>query len=119
MHKFFTTFRFALIAIIATLMSQGAEAQTPAPVPDSAVIDACRATGLVALKERSPAVKDLVLDMESLVVAKANTNIEGIPIRTVVLGEAYLERKETGKNQRFVCLIGEKGKVLLTFFTAQ
>ena len=44
MHMFFTTFRFALIAIIATLMSQGAEAQTPAPVPDSAVIDACRAT---------------------------------------------------------------------------
>ena len=54
MHMFFTTFRFALIAT-ATLMSQGAEAQTPAPVPDSAVIDACRATGLVALKERSPA----------------------------------------------------------------
>ena len=24
---------------------------------------------------------------------------------------------ETGKPQRFLCLIGEKGKVLLTFFT--
>jgi hypothetical protein len=42
---FLTTFRFALIAT-ATLMSQGAEAQTPVPVPDCAVIDACRATGL-------------------------------------------------------------------------
>ena len=35
------------------------------------------------------------------------------------MGEAYLERKETRGSHRFVCLIGEKGKVLLTFFTAQ
>ena len=35
------------------------------------------------------------------------------------MGEAYLERKQTARSQRFVCLIGEKGKVLLTFFTAQ
>ena len=45
--------------------------------------------------------------------------VEDTPVRTVIMGEAYLERKETGKSQRFVCLIGEKGKVLLTFFTAQ
>ena len=57
--------------------------------------------------------------MESLAVSKTNTMIENIPIRTVIMGEAYLERKETGKSQRFVCLIGEKGKVLLTFFTVQ
>jgi len=35
------------------------------------------------------------------------------------MGEVYLERKETEKSQRFLCLIGEKGKVLLTFFTTQ
>ena len=36
------------------------------------------------------------------------------------MGEAYLERKEeTGGAHRFVCLVGDKGKVLLTFFTAQ
>ena len=33
MHMFFTTFRFALIAIIATLMSQGAEAQNSSSRP--------------------------------------------------------------------------------------
>jgi hypothetical protein len=57
--------------------------------------------------------------MESLAVSKANTTVEDVPVRMVVMGEAYLERKETGGSQRFVCLIGEKGKVLLTFFTAQ
>ena len=57
--------------------------------------------------------------MESLAVSKANTAVEDVPVRTVIMGEACPERKETGKSQRFVCLIGEKGKVLLTFFTAQ
>jgi len=57
--------------------------------------------------------------METLLVSKANTHVEDVPIRTVIMGEAYLERKGFGKPQRFVCLIGEKGKVLLTFFMAQ
>jgi hypothetical protein len=111
--------RLIFACVIAPLLSGAAVAQSSASVPDSAMIDACRATGLVALKERSPSIKDLVLDMDSLVVAKANTNVEGTPIRTIIMGEAYLERKEAGNNQRFLCLIGEKGKVLLTFFTAQ
>ena len=87
--------------------------------PNDPAIEACRTTGLMALKERSPSLKDLIFDMESLAVSKANTAVEDVPVRTVIMGEAYLERKETGKSQRFVCLIGEKGKVLLTFFTAQ
>src|SRR3954465_10993264 len=52
-------------------------------------------------------------------VSKANTKIEDTPVRTIIMGEVYLERKETGKSQQFLCLIGEKGKVLLTFFTAR
>ena len=71
------------------------------------------------MKERSPSVKDLLFDMETLLFSKANTQVEDVPIRTVIMGEAYLERKDVGKPQRFVCLIGEKGKVLLTFFMAQ
>ena len=57
--------------------------------------------------------------METLTVSKANTKIEDTPVRTIIMGEVYLERKETGKSQQFLCLIGEKGKVLLTFFTAK
>lgn len=60
----------------------------------------------------------MVLDMDTIVVSKADTEIEGIPIRTVVMGDVYLEKKGAGKAQHFLCLIGEKGKVLLTFFAA-
>ena len=103
------------IAVASLLLTLPSHAQNP----NDPAIEACRTTGLIALKERSPSLKDLIFDMESLAVSKANTTVEDIPVRTVIMGEAYLERKETGKSHRFVCLIGEKGKVLLTFFTAQ
>ena len=99
----------------AVLCSGTAQAQAP----NDSEVAACKATGLVALKERSPSVKDIILDMETLAISKANTKIEDTPVRTVIMGEVYLERKETEKSQRFLCLIGEKGKVLLTFFTTQ
>lgn len=83
-------------------------------------VTACKATGLIALQAKSPDVTDLVLDMESLAVSKADTKVEDVSVKTVILGEAYLSRKGvSGKADRFVCLIGDKGKVLLTFFTAQ
>ena len=105
---------FAVAVASLLLMSPGRAQQ-----PNDPKIEACRTTGLIALKEQSPKLRDLVFDIESLAVSKANTTVEDTPVRTVIMGEAYLERKETGKSQRFVCLIGEKGKVLLTFFTAQ
>jgi hypothetical protein len=85
------------------------------------VADACRATGLLALQQRSAEVTDLIFNMESLAVSEADTQVGDVPIRTVVLGEAYIKRgkKEPDKPNRFVCLVGEKGKVLLTFFTSK
>ena len=103
------------IAVASLLLTLPGHAQSP----NDPATEACRMTGLMALKERSPSLKDLIFDMESLAVSKANTTVEDIPVRLVIIGEAYLERKETGRSNRFVCLIGEKGKVLLTFFTAQ
>ena len=90
-----------------------------AQAPESPEIAACKATGLLALKERSPSVRDIILDMDTLTVSKANTTIEETPVRTIIMGDAYLERKEAGKSQHFLCIIGEKRKVLLTFFTAR
>jgi hypothetical protein len=105
--------KFLLIAtLILSAMTSVANAQTP----DNPEVAACKATAILALKEKSPTVRELVLDMDTIVVSKANTEIEGIPVRTVVMGDAYLEKKGTGKAQRFLCLIGEKGKVLLTLF---
>ena len=109
------TFFYIAIVVASFWLTLPSHAQSP----NDPAIEACRTTGLMALKERSPSLKDLIFDMETLAVSKANTTVEDTPVRTVIMGEAYLERKETGKSQRFVCLIGEKGKVLLTFFTAQ
>ncbi len=96
----------ALIAAIPAASAQD--------VPE---IEACRTSGLIALKERSPSIRDVYIDEDSLTVAKANTKVEDTPIRTVIFGEAYLEKGKKEKPHRFVCLIGEKGKVVLTFFT--
>ena len=63
--------------------------------------------------------EDIILDADSLIVSNTNTEVGDTPVRTIIMGEAYLERKGTGKSQHFLCLIGEKGKVLLTFFAAQ
>jgi hypothetical protein len=58
--------------------------------------------------------------MESLAVSKAATKVEDVAVKTVVLGEAYIARKDkTEKPDRFACPLGDKGKVLLTFFIAQ
>ena len=101
-------------ALSSVLFASGAMAQ----VLEASEIEACKATGIIALKERSPAVKDLILDMDSLTVSKANTKIEDVPVRTIIMGDAFIERREAGKAQHFLCIIGEKGKVLLTFFAA-
>jgi hypothetical protein len=85
--------------------------------PTSPEVDACKSTALVAMKARSPSVREVILDPETLVQSKADTKIEDTPIRTVIMAEAYLEREKVGKPQRFLCLVGDKGKVLLTYFT--
>ena len=82
-----------------------------------AEVDACKASGLIALKEQSPTVKDLEIDPDSLTVSKTTAKIEDIQLRTIVMGDAYVERGKGGKPYQLLCIIGEKGKVLLTFFT--
>ncbi len=104
----------ALGAVLAsTILVFPAQAQVPVEV------DACRLAGLVALKERSPAIKDLTFDIDGLAISKAETKVEDTPVKMVIMGDAYLQREKSDKPNRFVCLIGEKGKVLLTFFTEQ
>lgn len=106
--------RFALTMLAASfLLASPSVAQVPAEV------EACRLSGLTALKERSPSLEHLTFDMESLAISKAATRVEDTPIRMVVMGEAYLQREKSDKPNRFVCLVSDKGKVVLTFFTEQ
>jgi hypothetical protein len=99
--------------MLAVCSSVGpALSQTPNPE-----LEACRSTGLMALRERNPAIKDISFDVDGMTIAKANTKVEDTPIKTIVIGEAYLEKGKQDTRRTFLCLIGEKGKVLLTFFT--
>ncbi len=102
---------FAASALVCSL-SANAFAQDSQPE-----VTACKASALVALREKSPAIKDVILDPDSLSIATANTKIESTTIKTIIFGEAYLKTDKSDKPQQMLCIIGEKGKVLLTFFT--
>ena len=106
-----TRHTFALKFLIS-LIAGPALAETLSPETD-----ACKASGLLALKQKFPQVKDVLIDLDSAKVIKADTTIENVPIKTVVIGDAYVERTKTTKPQTLVCIIGDKGKVLLTLFS--
>jgi hypothetical protein len=101
---------FAILLTITSIDHVWAQAATPE-------LDACRSTGLIALRERNPSIKDVAFDVDGMTVAKANTKVEDTLIKTIVIGDAYLEKGKKDTRRTFLCLIGEKGKVLLTFFT--
>lgn len=103
---------FAFFSIVAACPLGVVVAQNLPPE-----LEACRTTELIALKERSPAIKDISFDVDGMTIAKANTKVEDTIIRTIVIGDAYLEKGKNDTRRTFLCLIGEKGKVLLTFFT--
>ena len=103
--------KFAL-GLSASLAARPAFAETLSPEAD-----ACKASGLIALKQKYPQVKDVLIDLDSAKVIKTETAIEDVPVRTVVIGDAYVERTKTTKPQTLVCIIGDKGKVLLTLFS--
>lgn len=112
----------ALTILMSPCMALAQETTTGiagGPAPTVPEIDACRASGLMALKEKSTAVRDVSLDLDSMQVIKINSSIEDVPVKAVVLGDAYIEKKKSDKAQTFVCIVGEKGKVLLTVFSGQ
>jgi len=102
---------FAL-TLLGSLIATSAVAETLSPEAD-----ACKASGLLALKQKYPQVKDVVIDLDSARIIKADTTIENVPVKTVVIGDAYVERTKSTKPQTLVCIIGDKGKVLLTLFS--
>jgi hypothetical protein len=100
----------ALAMYLVGIASASAQAANPE-------LEACRSTGLIALREKNPSITDVSFDVDGMTVAKANTKVEDTAIKTIVIGDAYLEKGKKDTRRTFLCLIGEKGKVLLTFFT--
>lgn len=112
--------------LIATLFAAPALAQTAGPtsgVPSektaSPDVAACKTTALETISAREPEIKDIYIDEDGATIATAETKVEDTPITRIIMGEAYLRTDRSDKPRRFLCLIGEKGKVLLTFFTAR
>ena len=106
------TARFAVAMLVFGAQNAPVSAEVANPE-----LEACRSTGLIALRERDQSIKDVTFDIDGMTIAKANTKVEDTPIKTIVIGDAYLEKGKKDTRRTFLCLIGEKGKVLLTFFT--
>jgi hypothetical protein len=47
------------------------------------------------------------------------TNATWLRAKAIVLGDANIEKKKSDKTQNFICIVGERGKVLLTIFSDQ
>jgi hypothetical protein len=109
--------RVALSFIVLLSAASSGLAQEVVPGVGGPEVELCRVKGLAALKESNTAVKELTLDLDSLTIAKANIKIEDIPVRTIIIGDAYLEKGNKETRRTLICLIGEKEKVLMTFFT--
>ncbi len=106
----------AVSLILSPVMANVAHAQTDV-VNDPSLVLACKQKALVALKKTSPSVEDIFIDMDGLTVAESDTVVGNTKIIGVMMGEAYIQRDKTDKVHRFLCLTGEGGKVLMTFFT--
>lgn len=78
---------------------------------------ACKDRALSLLKQRSPSIEDIFIDMDGLTIAEADLSVGNTKIRNVLMGEAYIQRDRSDKVHRFLCLTGEGDTVLLTFLT--
>lgn len=108
--------------LISTALSAPAFAQEVPPKsekPATPEIATCKAAALQTLHSREPAIKDIYIDEDGTTVAVSESKIETIPVTRIVMGEAYLRTDRSDKPRRFLCLLGENSKVLLTFFTAR
>lgn len=107
---------------LALLLAAPALAQEVPPKsekPATPEIATCKTAALQALHAKEPEIKDIYIDEDAATVAVSESKIEDIPVTRIVMAEAYLRTDRSDKPRRFLCLLGEKNKVLLTFFTAR
>lgn len=111
---------FVFAAAAAILAAAPALSQEIAPTkPATPEIATCKTAALDTLSAREPDIKDIYIDEDGATVAVSESKIETIPVTRIVMAEAYLRTDRSDKPRRFLCLLGEKNKVLLTFFTSR
>ena len=64
-------------------------------------LEACRSTGLIALRERDPSIKDVTLDFDGMTVAKANTKVETRLLKISLLATPILKKARRIHGERF------------------
>lgn len=111
---------FVSIVTAALLAAVPVFAQEIAPTkPATPEIATCKKAALDTLSAKEPDIKDIYIDEDGATVAVSELRIETIPVTRIVMAEAYLRTDRSDKPRRFLCLLGEKNKVLLTFFTSR
>ena len=116
--------RFLALALIsaalcAPVAALAQEVPPKSEKPATPEIATCKAAALQTLHAREPEIKDIYIDEDAATVAVSESKIEDIPVTRIVMSEAYLRTDRSDKPRRFLCLLGDKNKVLLTFFTAR
>ncbi len=109
----------AVISGRSLAQTAGPASPAPAEKPVQPTVATCKAAALQTLSAREPEIKDIYIDEDGATVAVADTRIEDTPVTRIVMAEAYLRTDRSDKPRRFLCLLGEKNKVLLTFFTSR
>lgn len=110
---------FLVLAGPAMAQTAGPTSASPPEKPSSPEVASCKTAALHTLSSREPEIKDIYIDEDGATIAVSETKVENTPVTRIVMAEAYLRTDRSDKPRRFLCLIGEKGKVLLTFFTAR
>ena len=115
--------RFASFAsALATLLIAApafAQEVPPSGKPATPEISTCKTAALQAVSAKEPDIKDIYIDEDGATVAVFEAKVETIPVTRIIMAEAYLRTDRSDKPRRFLCLLGEKNKVLLTFFTSR
>lgn len=119
MRRFLFANVFVAGALICGGLSAVAQEQQKSSNPQTPEVDACRASGLIALKEGAPGVKDVAIDPDSVRIFKMDKKIGDEPVHAVVIGDVSIEKTKSSKPRSLVCIVGDKGKVLVTYFSAQ
>ena len=79
--------RFALVTVVISVLVGSSSAQVANPE-----LEACRSTGLIALRERNPSIKDVSFDVDGMTVAKANTKVEIRPSKQLLSAMPILKK---------------------------
>ena len=82
-------------------------------------IATCKTAAPQAVSTKEPDIKDISIDEDGATVAVSEAKVEAIPVTRIVMAAACLRTDRSDKPHRFLSLLGEKNKVLLTFFTSR